>query len=154
MQNCSDQFLDVTVEDINTNESDEVNDDEDIEPSDVDEYVFVKKSTTVKSGKNKGKEKCVVSLVSCNFTFKRKFTSKNEICIFSCNGCQKLGVNINAKAIEENDDFTLIYVPKFTEHSCCPSGVEVLLNLWVKSTKPTLGTPTPRATSVSLTGWL
>ena len=70
MQNCSDQFLDVTVEDINTNESDEVNDDEDIKPSDVDEYVFVKKSTTVKSGKTKGKEKCVVSLVSCNSTFK------------------------------------------------------------------------------------
>ena len=81
------------------------------------------------SNDDEDKKKCVVSLVSCDFTFKRKFTSKNGIRIFSCNGCQKLGVNINAKAIEENDDFTLINVPKFTEHSCCPSGVEVLLNL-------------------------
>ena len=78
MQSCSGQFLNVTVEHINDNESDEVDDDDDVEASEVEEYVFVKKSTTVKSGK----EKCIVSLVSSNFTFKRRFSSKKGFVFF------------------------------------------------------------------------
>ena len=108
MQSKSDQFfgfLDAMESEMFEDSVDNVVSDN--ESCFEDKYSFIQNKTQVKYGKNKGTEKCTISLVSENFTFKRKYNSKNGACIFSCNACQKIRMNVNAKAIEHNAEYTL-----------------------------------------------
>ena len=66
---------------------------------DLPEHEFVTEEKIVKSGKNKGQRKYTTTLIIPPFVFKRKVDKKvGSACLFTCNGCEKLGHRIGMRA--------------------------------------------------------
>ena len=101
---CTFLFLCATfVNCSNSSDEDEneVSDTEDIiENNDLPEHEFVTEEKTVKSGKNKGQKKYTTTLMIPPYIFKRKVDKKvGSACLFTCNGCEKLGHRISASCV-------------------------------------------------------
>ena len=122
-----------------SDEDDEVSDNEDvIENEELPEHEFVTEEKTVKSGKNKGQKKYTTSLMIPPFIFKRKVDKKvGSACLFTCNGCEKLGHRISASCVKVSEDsngkceYELTRVPN--SHRCVPSSTSHLKKKFTKA---------------------
>ena len=139
---CTFLFLCATfVNCSNSSDEDEneVSDTEDIiENNDLPEHEFVTEEKTVKSGKNKGQKKYTTTLMIPPYIFKRKVDKKvGSACLFTCNGCEKLGYRISASCIKVSKDskgkceYKLTRTP--TSHRCTPSSTSHLKTKFTKA---------------------
>ena len=110
-----------------SDEEDEVSDNEDIiESEELPEHEFVTEEKTVKSGKNKGQKKFTTTLMIPPYVYKRRVDKKvGNVCLFTCNGCEKLGHRISASCVKVSEDsngkceYELTRIPN--SHRCVPS---------------------------------
>ena len=139
---CTFLFLCATfVNCSNSSDEDEneVSDTEDIiENNDLPEHEFVTEEKTVKSGKNKGQKKYTTTLMIPPYIFKRKVDKKvGSACLFTCNGCEKLGHRISASCVKVSEDsngkceYELTRIPN--SHRCVPSSTSHLKKKFTKA---------------------
>ena len=116
--------------------------DEEFEPE------FEVTKTKFKSGKRKGEEKILVSLLFGPYTFRKK-VERGCIYTFVCKSCEELGKNIIAKAESaDGENFIIISMPHPVSHDCSPSSACIWARKCIQAMKravrndPTRAIPT------------